>query len=66
MRHWIWLCPVLAVAVAGGFLVGFGLSLWTIVLAALVLGCPIVAVWAYSTGWLPGDRRDGPPGTTGR
>ena len=54
--RWIWLCPVLSVAMAVGVLMVLGLSLWTAILAALVLGCPIVALWAFFTGWIPRDR----------
>lgn len=65
MKRWIWLCPVLSVAVAIGLLVAFGLSLWTAVLAALMLGCPIAALWAYYTGRLPRDRPEVTPGRRG-
>lgn len=56
MTRWIWLCPGLSVALAIGVLVAFGLSIWTAVLAALILGCPIAALWAYFTGRLPRTR----------
>jgi hypothetical protein len=44
-----------------GVFVLFGLSLWTAILAALMLGCPIVAFWAYFTGRSPGARADARP-----
>jgi len=61
MKRWIWLCPVLSVTVVIDALVAFGLSLWTAILAALVLGCPIVALWAFFTGRLTRDRPDVTP-----
>jgi hypothetical protein len=54
----MWLCPVLSVVVVAGVLMGFGLSVWTATLAALVLGCPIVALWAFFTGRLPLHQQD--------
>ena len=51
--RWIWLCPALSVAVAAGVLMALGLSVWAAMLAALVLGCPIVALWAFFTGRRP-------------
>src|SRR5262245_17124446 len=49
MKRWIWLGPVLSVAVVIGVLVLFGLSLWTSIAAALLLGCLIATLWAYFT-----------------
>ena len=65
MTRWIWLCPILSVALAIGALVAFGLSLWTAVLVGLVLGCPIAALWAYFTGRVPRDRPQATPGRRG-
>ena len=56
--RWMWLCPVLSVVVVAGVLMGFALSVWTATLAALVLGCPIVALWAFSTRRLPLHQQD--------
>ena len=58
MKSWTWLCPILSIAVVIGMLVTVGLSPWTGVLGGLVLGCPIVALWAYFTGHLPRIRPD--------
>lgn len=46
----LWLCPILSVVLAAAILVALGLSLWTAILAAIVLACPIAALWAYFAG----------------
>ena len=61
MNRWIWLCPVLSVAVAIGVFIALGLSVWTAVLAALVVGCPIAALWACFAGRVPTNRPAGTP-----
>jgi hypothetical protein len=61
MRRWIWLCPVLSVAVAIGVFIALGLSVRAAVLAALVVGCPIAALWAYFTGRVSRNRPAGTP-----
>jgi hypothetical protein len=58
MKSWTWLCPILSIAVVIGILVTVGLSPWTAVVGGLVLGCPIVALWAYFTGRSPQIRPD--------
>lgn len=45
-----WLCPILSLIVAGSLLALFGVSPWTIVGTAILLACPIAAVWAYVAG----------------
>lgn len=45
-----WLCPVVSLVVAGSLLAFFGVSLWTIVGTAILLACPVAAVWAYIAG----------------
>jgi hypothetical protein len=44
-RNWLWLCPLLAIAVAAWVLAAFGLSLWTGLFTALLLVCPALMVW---------------------
>lgn len=44
--RWLWLCPLLAMAIAAAVLLMFGLSWGSAVLAALLLVCPALIVWA--------------------
>lgn len=44
-NRWLWLCPLLGILVAAGVLVAFGFSIWTALLAALLLVCPALIVW---------------------
>jgi len=44
--NWLWLCPLLAILVAAWVFFAFGLSLWTSLLAALLLVCPALMLWA--------------------
>lgn len=47
-RHldkWLWLCPVMAVALAAAVLWWWGLSWTGALLAALVLVCPVLLAW---------------------
>ncbi len=43
--RWLWLCPLLAIALAAAVLVVFGFTFWSAVLAALLLVCPALIVW---------------------
>lgn len=45
MMRWAWLCPWLAILLAAGVLVLWGLSWWTALLAALLLVCPALMLW---------------------
>lgn len=47
--RWGWLCPLLGSVMAAGVLHLWGLSLWTAILAALVLACPITILWGLMT-----------------
>ena len=47
-----WLCPVLSLVLAAAVLVLFGVTLWTAVLTAVVLACPIAAAWTLVAGRL--------------
>ena len=49
MNHWLWLCPLLGVALAAGVLVMFGWQWWSALLAALLLVCPALVVWGWFT-----------------
>ena len=44
-RSWIWLCPWVMLGLAVGILLLFGLSIWTALLAAMLLVCPAIMVW---------------------
>ena len=45
-----WACPVVSLVVAGALLAMFGVSPLTIVGTAILLACPVAAVWAYIAG----------------
>ena len=45
MGNWLWLCPLLALALAAAVLVIWGLTLWTAIIAALLLACPALIIW---------------------
>jgi protein-S-isoprenylcysteine O-methyltransferase Ste14 len=47
--RWGWLCPLLGLAMGAGVLYLWGLSLWTAILAALMLACPITILWGLMT-----------------
>jgi len=58
--RWGWLCPWLAILLAAGVLVAFGLTWWSALLAALFLVCPALLLWGlYVTRPLP-DEADAP------
>ncbi len=44
--RWVWLCPLLALALAAGILVLWGFTLWTALGVALFLVCPAIIIWA--------------------
>ena len=44
--RWVWLCPLLALALAAGILVLWGFTLWTAIGVALLLVCPAIIIWA--------------------
>jgi predicted benzoate:H+ symporter BenE len=44
--RWVWLCPLLALALAAGILVLWGFTLWTAIGVALLLACPAILIWA--------------------
>lgn len=43
--NWLWVCPLLAVALASAVLVMWGFTLWTAIIVALLLICPALLVW---------------------
>jgi SAM-dependent methyltransferase len=45
MNKWSWLCPWAALGLAAGILMLWGVSLWTALLAALLLVCPALILW---------------------
>lgn len=50
MNRWGWLCPWLAIALAAGVLLLWGLSWWTALLVILFLVCPALILWGlYAT-----------------
>lgn len=60
MNPWAWLCPWLAIALAAGVMVAFGLTWWSALLAALFLVCPALMLWGlYATHSRP-DEPDAP------
>ena len=44
-RSWIWLCPWVMLGLAVGIMLLLGLSIWTALLAAMVLICPALILW---------------------
>jgi Flp pilus assembly protein TadB len=49
LSRFVWLCPFLAIAVATGILLAFGVSFFTAVVVALLLVCPALLVWGAVT-----------------
>ncbi len=49
LSRFIWLCPFLAIVLATGVLLAFGLSFFTAVIVALLLVCPALLVWGAFT-----------------
>lgn len=45
LSRWAWLCPWLAILLAAGVLVAFGLNGWSALLAAVFLVCPALLLW---------------------
>ncbi len=45
MKKLGWLCPLLMAALAAAVLLLWGLSLWTALIAALFLACPVFVAW---------------------
>ena len=52
VNRWLWLCPLLAVALAAFVLWSFGYAWWSSLLAALLLVCPVLIVWGAVQVWL--------------
>ena len=44
-RAWMWLCPWAMVGLAVAILFFAGLSIWTALLAAMLLVCPAIMIW---------------------
>lgn len=44
-RAWVWLCPWTMLGLAAASLFVLGWSLWTAVLAAMLLACPAIILW---------------------
>ena len=42
----LWLCPALSLILAAALLWLVGLTLWTAVVAAVLIGCPVAVVFA--------------------
>lgn len=49
INRWFWLCPFLAILVAAGILMVFGLTFWTGLLVAVLLVCPALMIWGGVT-----------------
>ena len=46
LGRWVWLCPLLAVALSAGVLFIWGFTPWTAIGVALFLVCPAIIIWA--------------------
>ena len=44
-NRWLWLCPLLAVALATFSLWSFGFGWWSSLVAALLVVCPVLILW---------------------
>ena len=62
-RGW-WLCPAISLLLAGGLALVLGLSLWTLLLIAVLLACPVVMITSYLIGERPFPVPVGPPVAT--
>ncbi len=49
--RWLWLCPLACALLAVAILVYFGVSLWSALLAALLLLCPVAVAWGAWRTW---------------
>lgn len=47
----LWLCPLACALLAVAVLVYFGVSLWSALLAALLLMCPVLVAWGAWRAW---------------
>ncbi|TXL73129.1 methyltransferase domain-containing protein [Vineibacter terrae] len=53
-RHVLaWLCAAVALAFIAGVALWLDVSLWSIVVMAIALACPVVALWIYALGRRP-------------
>ena len=57
LDRFAWLCPLVMLALAATIMAALGLSLWTILLALILLACPLAGLVAWLTGRLPGRPR---------
>jgi hypothetical protein len=48
----LWLCPVLSLVVAAALFWLAGLTIWTAVLAATLVACPLAVAFALLAEWL--------------
>lgn len=66
MNKWSWWCPWIALGIAAGILMLVGVSLWTALLAALLLVCPALILWGLlKTSSLPQAGHEPIPETRG-
>jgi len=66
MNQWPWWCPWTALGLAAGILMLWGVSLWTALLAALLLVCPALILWGLiETSSLPDAAQETIPKTRG-
>ena len=63
LDRFLWLCPLAALALAAAVLAALGFSFWTIILAVILLACPLAVLVAWLTGRLPARPRRPAPGT---
>lgn len=44
-RVWFWVCPSAMLTLAAATIFVLGLSIWTAVLATMLLSCPAIILW---------------------
>lgn len=49
---WTWACVIGMMVLAAVILIFLGFSIWTALLAAILLGCPLTLLWGAIQLWL--------------
>lgn len=49
---WTWVCAIGMMVLAAVILILLGFSVWTALLAGVLLGCPLIILWGAIQLWL--------------